>query len=213
MDDPGGERREVVLVTRAVPVRSPGPLDLLLGAVSGSVGLAAAGASTLASMIEQAVGRAVESSVDAALDRLVPAVADAIIERLDLTRVVLEQVDLNRVVTSALDSLDLTQLVIERVDVDAIIERVDVDAIIDRVPLVPLANYVIEEIDLPQIIRESTGGVATDAVNAIRVQGIGADELVSRLADRVLLRRRQRKTAAPAAPVAGDGPDQPEPAR
>jgi hypothetical protein len=200
MDDVGGERHEVVLVTRAVPAPSPGPLDVLLGVMANSVGLVTTSASTLASMIEQTVGQAVESSVNSALDRLVPVIADAIVERLDLTTLVLEQVDLNRVINSALDSLDLTQLVIDRVDVNAIVDQADIERIIDRVPVIPLANYVIEEIDLPQIIRESTGGVATDAVNAIRVQGVGADQLVSRLADRVLLRRRQRKTEAPGEP-------------
>lgn len=200
MDDVGGERHEVVLVTRAVPTPSPGPLDALLGVMANSVGLVTTSASTLASMIEHTVGQAVESSVNSALDRLVPVIADAIVERLDLTTLVLEQVDLNRVINSALDSLDLTQLVIDRVDVNAIVDQADIERIIDRVPVIPLANYVIEEIDLPQIIRESTGGVATDAVNAIRVQGVGADQLVSRLADRVLLRRRQRKTEAPGEP-------------
>ncbi|MDO8310172.1 MAG: hypothetical protein Q7V58_17670 [Actinomycetota bacterium] len=200
MDDVGGERQEVVLVTRAVPAPSPGPLDVLLGVMANSVGMVTTSASTLASVIEHTVGQAVESSVTSALDRLVPAIADAIVERLDLTSLVLEQVDLNRVVNSALDSLDLTQLVIDRIDVNAIVDQADIERIIDRAPVIPLANYVIEEIDLPQIIRESTGGVATDAVNAIRVQGVGADQLVSRLADRVLLRRRQRKTEAPGEP-------------
>ena len=97
-------------------------------------------------------------------------------------------------------TLDLTQLVIDRVDIDELVAQADIEAIIDRVPVIPLANFVIEEIDLPQIIRESTGGVATDAVNAIRVQGVGADQLVSRLADRVLLRRRQRKLDVPGDP-------------
>lgn len=200
MDGGDGERQEVVLVTRAVPAQPPGPLDALLGVVAGSVGMVTASASAVASMIEHTVGQAVESSVNSALDRLVPAIADAIVERLDLTCLVIEQVDLNRVVNSALDSLDLTQLVVDRVDVAAIVEQADIERIIDRLPVIPLANYVIEEIDLPQIIRESTGGVATDAVNAVRVQGVGADQLVSRLADRVLLRRRQRKTEAPGEP-------------
>lgn len=193
-------RREVVLVTRPAAPAPPSPIEALREVISTSMGLASSTASTMASLVEQTVGHAVESSVNAALDRLVPAIADAVIERIDLNRIVLDQVDLNRIVNSALDTLDLTQLVIDRVDVDRIVAQADIEAIIDRVPVIPLANYVIEEIDLPQIIRESTGGIATDAVNAVRVQGVGADQLVSRLADRMLLRRRARKLKAPGEP-------------
>ncbi len=166
MDAESRERHEVVLVTRPVETPPDGPIDALLGIVSSSIGMVTVTASTLLSVVEQTV----ESSVGAALDRIVPSIADAIVGRLDLTAIVMDRVDLNRVVNGALDSLDLTELVLDRVDINAIVQKADIDAIIDRVPVIPLANFVIEEIDLPQIIRESTGGIATDAVNTIRVQ-------------------------------------------
>jgi hypothetical protein len=197
-EDP--RRREVVIVTRPAPSGPPNPVETLREIFSNSVGMAAYTASTLASLVEQSVTYAVTSSVNAALDRLVPVIADAIIERIDLTDVVLDQVDLNRIVNAALDSLDLTQLVIDRVDVDAIVAEADIEAVIDRVPIIPLANYVIDEIDLPQIIRDSTSGIAGDAVSTIRKQGVGADQLVARMADRVTFRRRQRKLDAPGDP-------------
>ena len=200
MEDQPDARQEVVLVTRLTAPVAPGPIDTLFQVFSSSVGLAAYTASTMVSLVEQAISSAIESSVNAALDRLVPAITNAIIERIDLTGIVVERVELEVIVNRALDTLDLTQLVIDRVDIDELIARADIDAIIDRFPVVPLANYVIEEIDLPQIIRESTGGIATDAVNAIRVQGVGADQLISRLADRVFLRRRHRTVNAPVDP-------------
>jgi hypothetical protein len=193
-------RQEVVLVTRPAQSGPPNPLDTLREVISSSVGMATYTASTFATLIEQTVTYAVATSVNAALDRLVPVIAEAIIERIDLTGVVIEQVDLNRIVNSALDSLDLTQLVIDRVDIDAIVGAADIDAVIDRVPIIPLANYVIDEIDLPQIIRDSTSGIAGDAVSTFRKQGVGADQLVARLADRVTFRRRQRKLEAPGDP-------------
>jgi hypothetical protein len=191
---------EVILVTHPAPARQGGPLDALKGVFSNTVGMAGYTASTLASLVEQSVTAAVETSVNAALDRLVPTIADAIIERIDLNKIVLEQVDLNRIVNSALDSLDLTQLVLDRVDVNAIVEAADIDAVIDRVPIIPLANYVIDEIDLPQIIRDSTSGIAGDAMNTARRQSVGADELVSRIADRIVFRRKGRKVDAPGNP-------------
>lgn len=192
--------QEVVLVRRPATPLAPSPVSTLLRVISTSVGLAAYTATTVVSRVEQTITSAVESSVNAALDRLVPAISDAIIERLDLTGIVLERVDLEAIVIRALDSLDLTQLVIDRVDIDELVAQADIDAIVDRIPVIPLANYVIEEIDLPQIIRESTGGIATDAVNTIRVQGVGADQLVSRIVDRMLLRRRKRKVDVPGDP-------------
>lgn len=195
-------RQEIVIVTRPTATGSsrpepPHPVDTLRDVLSSSVGMAAYTASTLASLIEQTVTYAVSTSVNAALDRLVPVIADAIIERIDLTDVVIERVDLERVVTSVLDGMDLTSLVIDRVDIDAIVAQADVNAVIDRVPIIPLANYVIDEIDLPQIIRDSTSGIAGDAVNTVRRQGVGADRLVQRLADRAVFRRRARRVQAP----------------
>ena len=82
--------------------------------------------------------------VNALLDRVVPLVANAIIERLDLTAIVLRQVDLDAIVRETLNRIDMT-------------------VVIDRLPIVDIADYVIEEIDLPRLIRQSTGGVAVDA--------------------------------------------------
>jgi hypothetical protein len=80
------------------------------------------------------------------------------------------------------------------VDVDEIVGKTDLDAVIDRIPMLQIADYIIEEVDLPQIIRESTGGVALDAFTTTRVSAIRADEIISTMVDTVLLRRlRQRE--------------------
>jgi hypothetical protein len=207
--DPNG-RQEVVLVTRPAAAGPPNPIDTLREVLANSVGMATYTTTTMLSLVEQTVTYAVTTSVNAALDRLVPVIADAIIERIDLTDVVIDQVDLNRIVTAALDGLDLTQLVIDRVDIDAIVAEADIDAVIDRVPIIPLASYVIDEIDLPQIIRDSTSGIAGDAVNTVRRQGIGADRLVSRIGDKVVFRRRARKVDAPGRPESLAGVSQQE---
>jgi hypothetical protein len=136
------------------------------------------------------------------LDEVVAAVdVGAVVEGLDLTRIVREHVDLDLLVgTVDLDAaaarLDLDAAV-ERVDLDAAVERVDLDAIIARIDLAGLAEEVIAAIDLPEIIRESTGSVASDTVRGFRMQGISADEAVTRAVDRIRLRRGGRGTAAP----------------
>ena len=156
---------------------------------------------------------AVTGTVSTALDVLVPAVVSAVLSRLDLTAVVTDQVDLDAVVRdvdvdavaarldidAVIERMDLTALVRERVDLDAIVAevdidavaaRLDIDAVIDRVDLVGLAQEVMDPLDLPAIIRGSTASVASESVQDVRLQTIAADEVVTRVVDRLLLRRR-----------------------
>jgi hypothetical protein len=159
------------------------------------------------------------------LDLLVPAVAEEVLRRVDVDRIV-AAVDLD----AAAARLD-TDAVARRVDLDAIIERLDlteivlqrvnldvlVPAVIDRIDLAALAEEVIDEIDLPEIIRESTGSMASETVEGVRMQSIAADEAVGRVVDRLLLRRSRRPsgpadgTAPASGPVAGSmtGPGRP----
>jgi hypothetical protein len=199
-DEPVAARQEVVLTTWPAAQPTPAAARTLFDVVASTVGLATQAATTIAVVVEHSVGRAVSAPVNAALDRMVPVIATAIVERIDLTDLVVRQVDLGAVVTRALDDLDLTAIVIDRVDIDAVVAKADMEAIIDRVPVIDLANYVVDEIDLPQIIRDSTSGIAGDVMNGTRRQALGADRLVSGLADRIVFRRRGRKLDAPGDP-------------
>lgn len=143
-------------------------------------------ASALEHVDLDAVGVDVVSRLD--LDPLVEAIVaeldiDAVVNdvlgQLDLTTIVLEQVDLKRVVTTAMEELDLTTLVKQQVD------------------LIELADYVVDGIDLQEIIRDSTGSIASTAVKQVRLQSVEADEVVNRVVDRILFRRRARRTEAP----------------
>jgi hypothetical protein len=123
----------------------------------------------------------------------------SIIERLDLTRIVREHVDLDEIVAG--------------VDLDAAAARLDIDAVIDRVDLVGIAEDVIEQLDLPEIIRESTGSMASDTLREVRMQGISGDEAVTRAIDRLRLRKGRRGAHATVTggPSADGIPRQPEP--
>ena len=66
-----------------------------------------------------------------------------------------------------------------------------------------LTEQVIDEVDLGEIIRESSSTMASETVDALRVQGMHVDGLVSRIVDRILLREGQRQT--------GPLPDGPRP--
>jgi hypothetical protein len=121
---------------------------------------------------------------EAALDAIIPAVAVAIVRRIDAAALVRDYVDLDQI--------------IEEVDLDTAAARIDIEALIDRVDLVGLVRQVLAEIDLPEIIRESTGAVASDTLRGVRMQTISADDAVARAIDR--LRERTHRVAATASP-------------
>jgi hypothetical protein len=101
-----------------------------------------------------------------------------------------------QVVDLVLAELDLTKLVREKVDIDAIVAEIDIDAIIARIDLVGLSNQVIDGVDLPAIIRESTNSVSADVMTDVRSQGERADDIVAGVVDRMLGRNRDRNDAS-----------------
>lgn len=74
--------------------------------------------------------------------------------------------------------------------VDEVLKRIDLDAVIARLDLAKLAEEVIASVDLPEIIRESTGAVSSEAVREVRMRGISGDEAVGRAMERLRPRRR-----------------------
>ena len=149
------------------------------------------------------IGRVIDRVDFEAVIARVPV--EEIVARLDLNEIVaridldaaMRRVDLQRIV----DRIDL-DAIIERVDMDAIVgrldlneiaERIDLDTIVERLDLAGIATRVIDEIDLPQIIRASSGTMTAEAAEGIRVQSMEADSLVAGVVDRIL-RRRGRDT-------------------
>ena len=146
----------------------------------------------------------------------------AVLDRLDLTELVIRRVDLDRVaqhldIGAVLDQLDLTELVVSRVDLDriartldieAIANRLDLNALAARIDLIGLAEQVVVGIDLPQLIRDSTGSVASEGIAGMRMQGMEADQALAHFVDRVL-RRRSRRPQSEHGPDGqqSDGPD------
>jgi hypothetical protein len=116
-----------------------------------------------------------------AASQLVGAIVAAVLDEVDLDGVV-ARVDLDRIAA--------------RIDLDAIAARIDLNAIVARLDLAGLTEQVIDEVDLGELIRESSGSMASETVDALRVQGMRADHFVSRLVDRVLLRKGERHTGS-----------------
>ena len=138
-------------------------------------------------------------------DVLVPALVDAVVDHLDLTALVADRVDLDAVVDRvdlerAIDRISIDEIA-AKLDVDAVAARLDIQAIVDRMDVVGIAQGVIDELDIPELIRESTGAMSAETIDTIRLRGMDADRFVTRLVDRVLSRKGD--DAPPAAP---DGP-------
>jgi hypothetical protein len=143
---------------------------------------------------------------------------DLVLDQLDLTQIVLDHVDLDRVVASVdmeavVDRLDLDRIVqrvdidrvAERIDLDAVAERLDVERVVARLDLAKLSLEVIERIDLPEIIRSSTGTVASEGVRVVRMQTFGADRAIAGLVSRLLGRTPPEQLPEPSS---ADGADE-----
>lgn len=122
-------------------------------------------------------------------EQAVPAAVDLVLDQVDLTALVARRVDLDRLVAL--------------VDVDAVAARVDIDLIIARIDLIARAQEVVDGIDLPGIIRQSTGSMASDSLREVRSRGIEADQALAQFVDRRLLRRRSTRSATAAPTVSG----------
>ena len=142
---------------------------------------------------------------------------DAVLDRVDVNAIV-DQLDVNAVAASLdldaiLDRVDLNAIA-GRLDVNAVAASIDIDAVVSRLDLVALAETVVEGIDLPGIIQSSTGSMASVAAREVRWQGIGADERVEHIVDR-MLRRKERRPGTPLGEGATWGeplPQEPAPA-
>jgi hypothetical protein len=170
-------------------------------------------------LLDRAIAEVVRRvDLDAAVARVD---VEAVLDRVDLTETVLERVDLDAVVREVLARVDEEQVaeLAGKVDVDAVARRLDIEAVLDRMDLtatvltrvdlvkvvdavltqmdlIALANEIIEGVDLPEIIRDSTGSMASETVQGGRMQAIGADQAVGRAVDRLLL-RHTRPSATP----------------
>ena len=135
------------------------------------------------------------------LDAIVKTVdLDAIVDRVDLDRVasrididaIISRVDIDQIASG----IDLDAIV-ARIEPDTVVARVDVEAVLDRLDLAAIARQVLEAIDLPGILRESTGAVSSQAARVVRTEGMHADESVSRFIDRVLRRPHTQVAMTP----------------
>lgn len=71
--------------------------------------------------------------------------------------------------------------------IEVILDELDLNTLArERIDLIGLAGEVVDGIDLPAIIRQSTDSVTAEVMTDVRTQGERADDLVSGFVDRLL---------------------------
>ncbi|MCK8614322.1 hypothetical protein [Gordonia sp. C13] len=163
------------------------------------------------------------------LGAVVRQVVEVLTEEVDLTDLVLRNVDLHRLIAEVLAVIDLDAVietvdldravaqvdlmkaialvdideVIGTVDLDAVASRIDIEAILDRVDLVGLAEEIIDGVDLPDIIREASTSVTADVMTDVRSTSERADDAVANAVNRFLRRRAAEVADEPGQDGAG----------
>jgi hypothetical protein len=113
------------------------------------------------------------------------------------------------IVVAALDVDELAaridvNAVLGRVDIEGVLSRIDLNALLGRVDVNDLAQRVdvaalVEKADLGAVIARSSGGMAREALDAVRCQAAGLDQVIDRWVGRLL--RRKRPAPLPLVPA------------
>jgi hypothetical protein len=106
---------------------------------------------------------------------------EPVLDRLDLTAIVLTRVDLDAVVRAAVAQIDEEEIatLAGKVDVDAVATRLDIDAVIDRMDL---TGIVLRRVDLMQVVeavldRMDLTAVVLERVDLVKVADAVLDQL------------------------------------
>jgi hypothetical protein len=154
----------------------------------------------------RAVGKRVTDPAEALAQEVTERVVDLLLNALDVNEIA-ARIDLNALV----GRVDL-DAILKKVDVDALLDQVDLNALLARVDLKPVLDRVdvndlvqkidmdalVERTDLGAVIASSSGGMAAEALDAVRSGAVGLDGFVDRWVRR-LIRPKQPWPAAPPA--------------
>jgi hypothetical protein len=166
-----------------------GPLALLPGAVLGLAIEAERRAATVVDAVaERTAGVGRRAARPAIVQRALRPVEDALwhwneVARREQTRNQAQAAALIPVIVQ-----QVTENVIAQIDFVRVIEQIPVDDIAGAIDV----EAIVQRIDLGGVIRESTMGLTTEAVDAVRSQSIALDHFTGRMVDRLLFRKQPR---------------------
>jgi hypothetical protein len=168
---------------------SPGPLSLVPGAL---LGLALEAEKRAAKVVDAVASRSADvasaATKPAVVQRALRPVEDALWRWNEVAR---REQARNQAQASALIPVivqQVTENVIAQIDFVRVIEQIPVDDIAGAIDV----EAIVARIDLGGVIRESTASLTTEAVDALRSEGISLDGWVTRVVDKVLFRSEPR---------------------
>jgi hypothetical protein len=145
------------------------------------------------------VGRRMTDPAETLAQQVTERVVDLVVSALDVDKLA-ASIDLN----ALLARVDLNAL-LDQVDVNAVLARIDLGPLLDRIDANDLVQRIdmdalVEKTDLGAVMARSSGGMAAEALDAIRSQAVGLDQFIDRWVRR-LLRRKRPALAGPAAVI------------
>jgi hypothetical protein len=158
----------------------------------------------------RSVGRRMTDPAEVLAQQVTERVVDLLVSALDVNELA-ARIDPNALI----GRIDV-DAILQQVDLDALLDRVDVNALLARVDLKPLLGQIdvndlvrqvdmdalVERTDLGAVIARSSGGMGSEALDAVRSRAVGLDRFVDRWVQRVLRHRHPAPTLPAASPGA-----------
>ena len=174
---------------RRSPPMAPTTLDLVPGAIAGIAIVTER--RVRAVVVSVASGTATTARVvtrPAAVQRALRPLEDLLWSMNEVAR---REQARNRAEASALIPVivqQVTENLIAQLDLERLVAQVPMEDIVGAIDM----EAIVARIDLAGVIRESTSNITTEAVDALRDQGMALDAFAARVVDRLLFRKRPR---------------------
>lgn len=113
----------------------------------------------------------------------------------------LAQLIAGQVVNLVVESLDF-DAILDRININALLQGIDVNELLEQIDLNALIgeidlNSLIEHVEIEALIARSTSNAMGGALDLVRRQGVGLDDFVARLVDRLTRRKPGTRPLGP----------------
>jgi hypothetical protein len=172
------------------PPTPPSTVDLVPGAIAGVVLVAER-------RVRASLAVAASSTTDVARAATRPAIVQRALRPFEDWVWAMNEVTRREQARNRAEAAALVPMIVQQVT-ENVIAQLDFVRIVEQIPMDEIAAHVdveaiVQRIDLGGVIRESTASLGAEAVDALREQGMALDSFVSRVVDRLLLRKRPRR--------------------
>jgi hypothetical protein len=143
--------------------------------------------------MDMASPRGIKGTPERLAQLIAGQVVNLVVESLDFD-MLLDRININ----ALLQKIDVNEL-LEQINFDDLLSHVDVNVLISGIDL----NALMNNLELETIIARSTSSAMGGALDLVRRQGVGLDDFLARLVDRVTRRKPGSRPLGPALLVGG----------